>query len=95
MVFVLSGYQNPKRGQLRDTAVALGATFMNDWDAKCTHLVCAVPNTPKYNQVVQAQVRPHRVYIVNAQFIDAAQKAGKKISESNFSVGLGVLDPVH
>jgi len=49
--FVLSGYQNPARGSIRDKALAMGATYRGDWDSTCTHLVCAFINTPKYNQV--------------------------------------------
>lgn len=39
VVFVLSGYVNPKRSNLRDAAMALGAKYSPDWGPKCTHLV--------------------------------------------------------
>ncbi|XP_052801501.1 DNA repair protein XRCC1-like isoform X2 [Mya arenaria] len=51
VVFVLSGFQNPFRGELRDRALAMGAKYRADWGKDCTHLVCAFPKTPKYNQV--------------------------------------------
>ena len=51
VVFVLSGFQNPLRGDLRQMALELGAKYRGDWDNSCTHLVCAFPNTPKFNQV--------------------------------------------
>ena len=39
VVFVLSGFQNPERGQLRDKAVSMGASYRKDWTRDCTHLV--------------------------------------------------------
>ncbi|XP_064425703.1 DNA repair protein XRCC1 [Latimeria chalumnae] len=50
-VFVLSGFQNPFRGELRDKALAMGAKYRPDWTHDCTHLICAFANTPKYSQV--------------------------------------------
>ncbi|XP_062499516.1 DNA repair protein XRCC1-like isoform X2 [Corticium candelabrum] len=49
--FAFSGFKNPYRGELRDKALALGAKYEPDWGSRCTHLVCAFPNTPKFNQV--------------------------------------------
>ncbi|KAK7078859.1 X-ray repair complementing defective repair in Chinese hamster cells 1 [Halocaridina rubra] len=49
--FVLSGYQNPQRSQIRDMMIDMGATYKPDWDKTCTHLICAFANTPKYQQV--------------------------------------------
>lgn len=54
VVFVLSGFQNPARSQIRDKALEMGAKYKADWDRSCTHLVCAFLNTPKYGQVVAA-----------------------------------------
>ncbi|XP_060664931.1 DNA repair protein XRCC1 [Drosophila nasuta] len=51
VVLVISGIQNPDRADLRAKAVALGAKYKADWEAGCTHLICAFRNTPKYNQV--------------------------------------------
>ncbi|XP_064393030.1 DNA repair protein XRCC1-like isoform X2 [Halichondria panicea] len=51
IVFTLSGFKNPFRGDLRGKATDMGATFQSDWTDSCTHLVCAFPNTPKFNQV--------------------------------------------
>ena len=39
VVFVLSGYQNPKRGEIRDKALMMGAKYRRDWGSDCTHLV--------------------------------------------------------
>lgn len=39
VVFSMSGYQNPIRGQIRDKAVQMGAKYRNDWDRNCTHLM--------------------------------------------------------
>ncbi|XP_050416931.1 DNA repair protein XRCC1 [Patella vulgata] len=51
VIFAMSGYQNPYRGELRDKALEMGGTYKPDWGRGCTHLICAFPNTPKYNQV--------------------------------------------
>lgn len=39
VVFVLSGFQNPYRSQLRDQALEMGAKYRPDWGRDCTHLV--------------------------------------------------------
>lgn len=54
VVFVLSGFQNPFRGELRDKALAMGARYRPDWTSDSTHLICAFSNTPKYSQVKSA-----------------------------------------
>ncbi|CAH3032814.1 unnamed protein product [Porites evermanni] len=51
VVFVMSGFVNPERGNLRDKALQMGAQFKQDWGRGCTHLICAFANTPKFNQV--------------------------------------------
>ncbi|GJQ65292.1 hypothetical protein Trydic_g7412 [Trypoxylus dichotomus] len=51
VVIVISGIQNPDRANIRSMALAMGATYKANWDATCTHLVCAFRNTPKFNQV--------------------------------------------
>ncbi|XP_076066618.1 DNA repair protein XRCC1-like [Oratosquilla oratoria] len=71
VVFVMSGYQNPQRGDLRDKMVEMGAKYKPDWDSKCTHLICAFTNTPKYQQV------KGKGKIVSAKWIEECHK--KKI----------------
>ena len=39
VIFVLSGFQNPQRGQLRDKALQMGARYEGEWNKKCTHLM--------------------------------------------------------
>lgn len=39
VVFVLSGFQNPFRGELRDKALAMGAKYRPDWTPDSTHLM--------------------------------------------------------
>ncbi|XP_064651039.1 DNA repair protein XRCC1-like [Lineus longissimus] len=51
VTFVLSGFQNPYRGELRDFAMEMGAKYKGDWGRGCTHLICAFANTPKFNSV--------------------------------------------
>ncbi|XP_024917495.1 DNA repair protein XRCC1 isoform X3 [Cynoglossus semilaevis] len=54
VVFVLSGFQNPFRGELREKALNMGAKYQPDWTSDSTHLICAFANTPKYFQVKRA-----------------------------------------
>ena len=42
VVFVMSGFQHPHRGELRDMAIDMGATYKQDWDKTCTHLMYVV-----------------------------------------------------
>ncbi|KAL9690369.1 hypothetical protein QQ045_010767 [Rhodiola kirilowii] len=51
VVFVLSGFVNPERSTLRSQALAMGAEYQADWNPRCTLLICAFPNTPKFRQV--------------------------------------------
>ncbi|KAF8792577.1 DNA repair protein XRCC1 like protein [Argiope bruennichi] len=51
VVFVISGFVNPLRSEIRDKGLEMGAKYKGDWDNTCTHLVCAFINTPKYIQV--------------------------------------------
>ncbi|XP_030834120.1 DNA repair protein XRCC1 isoform X1 [Strongylocentrotus purpuratus] len=51
VVFVMSGFQHPLRGELRKKATEMGAKYQADWGPGATHLICAFANTPKYNQV--------------------------------------------
>jgi len=39
VVFVLSGFENPERSNLRDKAIEMGATYKPDWTKECTHLM--------------------------------------------------------
>ena len=51
VVFVMSGFQNPQRSDLREKALQMGARYCADWKDGCTHLICAFSGTPKYEQV--------------------------------------------
>lgn len=39
VVFVMSGYENPRRSNLRDMACDMGARYQPNWNDKCTHLM--------------------------------------------------------
>lgn len=39
VVFVLSGFQNPFRGELREKALEMGAKYRPDWTPDATHLM--------------------------------------------------------
>ncbi|XP_012542321.1 DNA repair protein XRCC1 [Monomorium pharaonis] len=53
VTFSLSGYVNPQRDEIRRKALNMGARYIpdpNTTNKKCTHLICAFKNTPKYQQ---------------------------------------------
>lgn len=50
VVFVMSGYENPYRSNIRSKALEMGAKYKHNWDLSCTHLICAFINTPKYHE---------------------------------------------
>ena len=39
VTFVMSGFKNPFRAELRDSAVEMGAKYKPDWGPGCTHLM--------------------------------------------------------
>ncbi|XP_003490802.1 DNA repair protein XRCC1 [Bombus impatiens] len=52
--FSLSGYVNPQRDEIRKKALQMGARYIadpNTTNKRCTHLICAFKNTPKYQQL--------------------------------------------
>ncbi|CAF2317220.1 unnamed protein product [Rotaria sp. Silwood2] len=82
IVFVLSGFQNPLRSELRNKATAMGAIYNDDWDEACTHLICAFPNTPKYTQVLETG----KGFIVNKQWILDCYKQNQLLAEKNYEL---------
>jgi len=54
ITFSLSGYVNPQRDEIRRKALSMGAKYIpdpNTTNKKCTYLICAFKNTPKYLQL--------------------------------------------
>uniref|UniRef100_A0A8D9FJB3 DNA repair protein XRCC1 n=1 Tax=Cacopsylla melanoneura TaxID=428564 RepID=A0A8D9FJB3_9HEMI len=51
VTFVISGFENPLRSDLRNQALEMGALYKANWESNCTHLICAFPNTPKCRSV--------------------------------------------
>ncbi|XP_076661452.1 DNA repair protein XRCC1 [Halictus rubicundus] len=54
VTFSLSGYVNPQRDEIRRKALKMGAKYIadpNTTNKKCTHLICAFKNTPKFQQL--------------------------------------------
>jgi len=83
VVFVLSGYKNPQRSDLRQQAISMGAQYRPDWESGCTHLICAFKNTPKYNQVLgQGKIVTHK-------WITDCAKKRERISIKNYRIDGG------
>ncbi|KAL0106186.1 hypothetical protein PUN28_016123 [Cardiocondyla obscurior] len=67
VTFSLSGYVNPQRDEIRRKALNMGARYIpdpNTTNKKCTHLICAFKNTPKYQQF------KNRTKVVSHAFIE-------------------------
>ncbi|XP_065056001.1 DNA repair protein XRCC1-like [Rhopilema esculentum] len=80
VVFVLSGYKNPERSDLRDKAISMGAKYRPDWAPGCTHLICAFKNTPKFNQVLG------KGKIVGHKWIKDCAKRKERISVKEYRI---------
>ncbi|XP_047508001.1 DNA repair protein XRCC1 isoform X1 [Pieris napi] len=76
VVFTLSGYQNPRRGLLRDAALSLGARYQPDYSPRCTHLVCAFPNTPKLRAV---RASGEACVAVRGEWIEACVRSRRRM----------------
>uniref|UniRef100_A0A7N6BLH6 DNA repair protein XRCC1 n=1 Tax=Anabas testudineus TaxID=64144 RepID=A0A7N6BLH6_ANATE len=79
VVFVLSGFQNPFRGEIREKALDMGAKYRPDWTPDSTHLICAFANTPKYSQVKSAGG-----IIVRKDWVIDCHKRKQKISYKKY-----------
>uniref|UniRef100_A0A3B5A4Z0 DNA repair protein XRCC1 n=1 Tax=Stegastes partitus TaxID=144197 RepID=A0A3B5A4Z0_9TELE len=79
VVFVLSGFQNPFRGEIREKALEMGAKYRPDWTPDSTHLICAFANTPKYSQVKSAGG-----IIVRKEWVMDCHKRKQKISYKRY-----------
>ncbi|XP_021938162.1 DNA repair protein XRCC1-like isoform X2 [Zootermopsis nevadensis] len=80
VVLVISGYQNPYRANLRTMALEMGACYKSDWDSSCTHLVCAFPNTPKFQQVWG------KGHIVQKEWIENCHSKRKRLPWRRFAL---------
>ncbi|XP_077384204.1 DNA repair protein XRCC1 [Festucalex cinctus] len=79
VVFLLSGFQNPFRGELREKALEMGAKYRPDWTPDSTHLICAFANTPKYSQVKSAGGM-----IVRKEWVMDCHKRKQKLSYKGY-----------
>merc|ERR1712142_6266 len=78
VVFTISGFQNPLRGDIRQKALDMGAKYCGDWNSSCTHLVCAFANTPKFNQVKGKGI------IVKKEWIEECHSQRKRLPWRRF-----------
>ena len=82
VIFALSGYKNPQRGEIRDKATKLGAKYETDWSEKCTHLICAFENTPKYNQVQKSK----KSCIIKPEWVDDCKTKKRRLPIKLYSM---------
>ncbi|XP_045451976.1 DNA repair protein XRCC1 [Melitaea cinxia] len=81
--FTLSGYENPRRAELRAAALALGAAYRPDYSSDCTHIVCAFPNTPKLRA---ARAAGSRAAAVSGEWITECARSGVCLPWRRFAV---------
>lgn len=86
---VISGYENPGRGDVRDKALAMGARYNGNWSRSSTHLICAFPNTPKFNEV------QGRGVIVIRDWVDDCFRERKKLSWRKYATVVKERQDVH
>ena len=79
VVFAISGFQNPLRGEIRGKALEMGAKYEPDWSSKCTHLICAFTNTPKFQQVKSSGGK-----IVKKDWVEACHSSRKRLPWRRF-----------
>eukprot|EP00800_Vazella_pourtalesii_P017878 TRINITY_DN5638_c1_g4_i1.p1 TRINITY_DN5638_c1_g4~~TRINITY_DN5638_c1_g4_i1.p1 ORF type:complete len:503 (-),score=110.42 TRINITY_DN5638_c1_g4_i1:84-1592(-) len=82
VIFALSGYKNPLRGDIRDKATKLGAKYETDWSEKCTHLICAFENTPKYKQVQKSKAS----CIIKPEWLDDCKTKKQRLPIKSYSM---------
>ena len=78
VVFVISGFQHPLSTAIREIGLSLGAQHRLDWCSEATHLICAIPNTPKYNQAKGKGI------IVGMEWLFHCQMDRRRVSETHF-----------
>ncbi|XP_058798359.1 DNA repair protein XRCC1 [Phymastichus coffea] len=81
--FSLSGYANPQRDEIRRKALKMGAKYIADpniTNNKCTHLICAFKNTPKF-QILKGHCK-----IIDHKFIEECFDTKKRIPWRRFAL---------
>lgn len=58
----------------------LGAEYQADWNSRCTHLICAFTNTPKFRQV------KGKGKIVNKKWIEECYRQQKRLSWRKYAL---------
>lgn len=82
VTIVISGIENPERGEIRNLALKMGAKYNPKWTNSSTHLICTVKGTPKYNEV-KAQGRGK---IVNPSWIYKCYEKKKRLLEERYDI---------
>lgn len=82
VVFVLSGYANPKRRRIKDLAIAMGAKYQIKWNDQCTHLICSFKNTHKYNHAKAKNAR-----IVKEHWLVECNQSRKLLDWRDYKLG--------
>eukprot|EP01063_Lacrimia_lanifica_P019350 TRINITY_DN2653_c1_g1_i1.p1 TRINITY_DN2653_c1_g1~~TRINITY_DN2653_c1_g1_i1.p1 ORF type:complete len:443 (+),score=112.56 TRINITY_DN2653_c1_g1_i1:122-1330(+) len=85
----LSGFINLERGVLRETAVRLGASVVDEWGASATHLVAAYLNTPKH----KAAVASGHAQVVTKDWLYTADAEKTRPPEGDYPVPEAAAPP--
>jgi len=84
VTIVISGIENPERGEIRNLALKMGAKYNPKWTNSSTHLICTVKGTPKYNEV-KAQGRGK---IVKPSWIYKCYEKKKRLLEERYDLDM-------
>jgi hypothetical protein len=100
IVFVLNGFQDPLKSELRDKATSMGAVYTENWDEKCTHLMYVRTNwfvlwiTQSFGSSCAFSKRPKltqvqqtgKGFIVNKQWIFDCYEQNQLLSEKSYEL---------
>lgn len=75
----ISGIQNPERARIRQLAMGMGARYSGDWTQGCTHLICAIGNTPKLTDA-----RRSNAWVVTKDWITACDRRKMRVPEKQY-----------
>lgn len=85
VVYVLSGFQNPSRDNIRRDATSMGAKYEANWSDSCTHLISAFENTPKTKEAKGKGV------IVKKEWIEACKSKRRRLPVHAYTYGAPIV----
>ncbi|EFC46489.1 BRCT domain-containing protein [Naegleria gruberi] len=82
-IIAISGIQNPKRTEIREAAMAIGAKYRPQYTADTTHLIAAFVDDRNEKS---KQAKKAGAFIVNAEWVFDCEKNSRRMNESKYSM---------